>query len=98
MRIDRNQVLKYYENTKNAPSVKADNTVAPTGASNTDRVSISAQAARQVELGSTVQHIAAEVETSVGSARLQQLSAQIEAGEYHVPTHQLAASILKFLG
>ena len=97
MRIDRNQVLKYYENTKNLPSVKADSAAAPAGASNTDRISISAQAARQVELGGTVQHIAAEVETSVCSARLQQLSAQIEAGEYRVSTHQLAASMLKFL-
>ncbi len=97
MRIDRNQALKYYENAKNVSPVKTDNAVASVGASNTDRISISSEA-RQVELGSTVQHIAAEVETSVSGARLQQLSAQIEAGEYHVPTQQLAASILNYLG
>ncbi|WMJ82889.1 flagellar biosynthesis anti-sigma factor FlgM [Oscillospiraceae bacterium LTW-04] len=98
MRIDRNQALKYYENTKSVSSVKVDNTNVPSSASNTDRISISSEAARQAEFGSTVQHIAAEVETSVSSARLQQLSAQIEAGEYRVPTHQLAASILNYLG
>lgn len=98
MRIDRNQALKFYESTKNMSSAKTDNIVASANGSNTDRVSISSEAARQVELGGTVQHIAAEVETSVSSARLQQLSAQIEAGEYRVPTHQLAASILNFLG
>ncbi len=98
MRIDRNQALKFYESTKNMSSAKTDNIAASANGSNTDRVSISSEAARQVELGGTVQHIAAEVETSVSSARLQQLSAQIEAGEYRVPTHQLAASILNFLG
>lgn len=98
MRIDRNQALKFYESAKNIPSVKTDNAAVPAGSSNTDRISISSEAARHSELGSTVQHIAAEVEGSVGSARLQQLSAQIEAGEYHVPTSRLSASILKFLG
>lgn len=98
MRIDRNQALKYYENTKNMSSVKADNPIASANSSNTDRISISSEAARQMELGGAVQHIATEVEASVGSARLQQLSAQIEAGEYRVPTHQLASSILNFLG
>lgn len=98
MRIDRNQALSYYESTKNVSSVKADNTIAASGTTNTDRISISSEAARQVELGGAVQHIAAEVETSVSSARLQELSAKIEAGEYHVPTHQLAASILNYLG
>lgn len=97
MRIDRNQALKVYESTKNVSSVKADHTTVSAN-SNTDRISISSEATRQVELGGAVQHIAAEVETSVSSAKLQQLSAQIEAGEYCVPTHQLAASILKFLG
>ncbi len=98
MRIDRNQALKFYESTKNMASAKTDNIVASANGSNTDRISISSEAARQVELGGAVQHIAAEVETSVSSARLQQLSAQIEAGEYRVPTHQLAAAILNFLG
>lgn len=98
MRIDRNQALKYYESAKNVSSVRMDNTIVSANGSNTDRISISSEAARQIELGGTVQHIAAEVETGVNSARLQQLSAQIEAGEYRVPTHQLTASILKFLG
>lgn len=98
MRIDRNQAIKFYESSKNVSAAKTDHTVASASGSNTDRVSISSEAARQVELGGAVQHIAAEVETSVSSARLQQLSAQIEAGEYRVPTHQLAASILNFLG
>ena len=98
MRIDRNQALKYYESTKSVSSAKADHTVTSISGSNTDRISISSEAARQVELGSTVQHIAAEVETTVSSARLQQLSAQIEAGEYRVSTHQLASSILNDLG
>lgn len=98
MRIDRNQALKYYENIKNVPSAKTDNTSIPSNACNTDRISISAEATRQAEFNSTVQHIATEVETSVGSARLQQLSEQIEAGNYRVSTHQLAASILNNLG
>ncbi len=98
MRIDRNQALKIYESTKNVSSVKADNSSIPASGANTDRISISSEAARQTELGGAVQHIAAEVETSVGSAKLQQLSAQIEAGEYRIPTHRLTASILNFLG
>lgn len=98
MRIDRNQALKYYESTKSVPSAKMDNIGTPSSASNTDRISISSEAARQVELSGSVQHIATEVETSVSSARLQQLSAQIESGEYRVSTHQLAASILNYLG
>lgn len=98
MRIDRNQALKYYESTKNVSSFRTDSTSVPSSTLNTDRISISSEAARQVELGSTVQHIAAEVETSVSSARLQQLSAQIEAGEYRVSTHQLAAAILNDIG
>ncbi|MPM85335.1 hypothetical protein SDC9_132413 [bioreactor metagenome] len=98
MRIDRNQALKYYESAKNVSAVKSDNVAASTNGSNTDRISISSEAARQVELGSTVQNIASEVETSVSNARLQQLSAQIETGTYRVPTQQLAASILNYLG
>ncbi len=98
MRIDRNQALKYYESTKNVSSVKTDNAALPTGGANTDRISISSEAARQVELGSTVQHIAAEVETTISSTRLQQLAAQIESGTYRVSTQQLAASILNYLG
>ncbi|MFV0498305.1 MAG: flagellar biosynthesis anti-sigma factor FlgM [Candidatus Fimivivens sp.] len=97
MRIDRHQAIKYYENTKNVSSVKVDNSTQLSGASKTDRISISSEAARQAELGSTVQQIATEVETSVSSTRLQQLSAQIEAGEYRVSTDKLAASILDCL-
>ena len=95
MRIDRNQALKVYETAKNLPAAKAEHAAAPANAANTDRVSISSEAARQAGLSGAVQHIAAEVEAGVGSAKLQQLAAQIEAGQYRVPTQQLAASMLK---
>lgn len=98
MRIDRNQALKYYESTKNMSAAKAEHPAATPSGANTDRVSISSEAARQAEMGVAAQHMAAEVEGSVGSARLQQLSAQIEAGEYRVSTQQLAASMLNLLG
>lgn len=96
MRIDRNQALQYYEKTKAVSSVKTDTISSSDNTAKTDRISISSEAARQAELGNTVQHIAADVETSVSNAKLQQLSAQIEAGEYNIPTHRLVSSIINW--
>ena len=99
MRIDRNRAIQFYESAKAPTITKTEQTTASkTEGNNTDRVSISSEAARQVELGSTVQNIASEIETNVSSTRLQKLAQQIEAGEYRVPTEQLAASILNILG
>ena len=99
MRIDRNRAIQFYESTKTAVAAKAEQvTAGKIEGGNTDRVSISSAAARQVELGSTVQNIASEVETGVSSTKLQKLAQQIEAGEYHVSSEQLAASILNILG
>ena len=100
MRIDRNRAIQFYEANKASSPAKPEQ-IASAGkseASKTDRVSISCEAARQVELGSTVQNIASEVETSVSSAKLSLLAQQIAAGEYRVPTERLAASIIGFLG
>lgn len=98
MRIDRNRAIQFYESHKPVSSAKPDQVPAGKAEGNTDRVSISSEASRQVELGSTVQNIASDIETSVNSAKLQQLSQQIESGEYHVSTQQLTASILKYWG
>lgn len=94
MRIDRNQALQYYENTKNVSSAKSDNIAASSSLSKTDSISISSEASRKIEIAATVQNIATDVETSVSRAKLQQLSAQIEAGTYKVSTNQLADAIL----
>lgn len=101
MRIDGNSALQFYKKAA-AVAAKAEGAVPSAGSArtesavNTDRVLISAEAATRGELGHVVQNAASEVETSVGSARLAQLSQSIEAGEYNVSADDLVNAILGF--
>ncbi|MDD3428664.1 MAG: flagellar biosynthesis anti-sigma factor FlgM [Oscillospiraceae bacterium] len=99
MRIDRNNVLRYYENTKAAttaqkPEAKQPGETAP----KTDRVSFSAQATLKSETGRVAQSIATEIEADASAAKLQQLSQSVQKGEYRVSTQDLVDSILKVWG
>lgn len=95
MRIENNRAIQFYQRTQNTTTVKKSDSSAATGSAfKTDQISISSEAARQYEQGSAVQNIATEVETEINSAKLQQLSAKIEAGEYSVSTHKLVDAIV----
>lgn len=100
MRVERNDALRYYERTQKA-TVAGGGTHAAAAAEapqKGDSVSISAKALRETGRGQQVQQIATEVETEVTPARLNELSGQIEAGEYHVPASRIADSMLNLLG
>ena len=94
MRIENNRAIQFYQRTKAVTSVKKEGKSSTAAAGKTDLVSISPEAVRQYELGSAAQSIAHEVESGVSSARLEQLSAQIEAGQYRISTDSLVNSIL----
>lgn len=58
---------------------------------NTDKVSLSENALARVEASRAA---AAEVESLGSAARISELKAQVEAGEYYVSTDKLADAIL----
>lgn len=94
MRIENNRAIQFYQRTKAATTVKKEESGSALSSAKTDHVSISAEAVRKYELESAGQNIALDVENEASASRLQQLSAQIEAGEYRIPTESLADAIL----
>lgn len=94
MRIENNRAIQFYQRTKAATSVKKEETVSSALPGKTDQVSISAEAVRKYELESAGQSISLDVENEASASRLQQISAQIEAGEYRIPTDSLVDAIL----
>ena len=95
MRIENNRAIQFYQRTKAATSVKKDDSALTSlSAGKTDQISISAEAVRKYEMDSATQNIAAEVDGDISAARLQQISGQIEAGQYRIPTESLVNAIL----
>lgn len=102
MRVERNDALRYYERTQKATTAPAGtgahSATAGEASAKADSVSISAKAIRESGRGIQAQQIAAEVETEVTPARLNELSGQIAAGKYNVPASRIADSMLNILG
>lgn len=100
MRIENNNVRALYEKAK--LTAKQDGKVSgatPDNAGKTDRVSFSAEAAQKAPVSRMAQVAAAEIETQVASqGRLAQLTSQVNAGIYHVPTDKLVGAIIDVFG
>lgn len=94
MRIENNRAIQFYQRTKAATTVKKEDSLSSLNSGKTDQISISAEAVRKYELDSATQNVALDVESEVSVSRLQQLSAQIEAGQYRIPTESLVDAIL----
>lgn len=93
MRILNNRAIQYYQKTSSATGVKKAESASVSSSAKTDSIVISQEAAAHSEISGLTQSIAAEVETSVSSAKLQELSAKIAAGQYRIPTDKLVNSL-----
>lgn len=63
-------------------------------ANNTDKITISGEAAAKAELGRLASTVAAEVEGAVSAERLGELRAAVQDGSYYVSSEDLADAML----
>lgn len=61
---------------------------------NTDKVTLSGNAAARAEAGRVAAPVAAEVDASASPARIAELTEKVQSGEYFVSSGQLADAIL----
>lgn len=62
---------------------------------NTDKVTISGDAARRAEVSRAASGIAAEVDAGVGAERIEALRTSVQNGSYHVAAEDIADAILE---
>ena len=72
-------------------------TQSPQKAGVTDRIQISPQATRQLEVEQLSRSILAEIKEPASQERLETLRNAIQKGEYHVPTSQLVDAVMRHM-
>ena len=62
---------------------------------NTDRIHISPEASRQLEVEQLSRSILSEIREPASPERLESLRAAVQRGEYHVPTGELVDAVMR---
>lgn len=98
MRIERNNVLRMYENAKQTAKQEAVPQSSDVNGKQ-DRVSFSADATQKAPIGRMAQGVAADIEmTAASSQRLAQITQEVNSGSYYVSTDKLVGSIIDVFG
>ena len=89
---------KYVGSVKNGEltPAKEDGKARAASAANTDKITLSGDAAARAENSRLVAGLSSEVEGTAGTGRLQQLQEQVQNGTYSVDSGALADAILGF--
>lgn len=97
MKINGSGLERYQSVVSSLKAGEAGKGKAPgrAAAANTDKVTISGDAARRAEVSRAASGIAAEVDAGVGAERIEALRASVQNGSYHVAAEDIADAILE---
>lgn len=94
MKINASGLDRYQSVVQQAKTGEAAKPRQGARAANTDKVTISGDAAARAGLSRLASSVAAEVDASASPARIEQLRTAVQDGSYHVETGDIADAIL----